>query len=170
MKIISLFLTSLIYSLHAFCQQPVIDTAVTNGMEQLSAQSFTSISRQQFDNVSLTGIGYSYYRKGNMLFYYRNSKGSQFDKFTLEENMNQFKKSHEDAGSIVTRSEIITVNGVRFLVIDFTSKSDRYLSFRSDYATNDKFTYGYIQYKSQDENKAQQLLNNVLQHIHLNNL
>jgi hypothetical protein len=174
MKNISLLLIGLIYCLHALCQQgqskSVIDTTITNGMEQLSEQSFTTISHQQFDRFSGTLIGYSYYRKDNMLFYYRNDASSRFDKFTLEVNMNQFVKSHKDAGHPVTRSEIITVNGIRFLIIAYAIQTDKFISYRSEDNNSGKFTYGYIQYKSQEENNAQQLLKDVLQTIHLNNL
>jgi hypothetical protein len=156
------------------CQQgqskSVIDTTIAKGMEQLTEQSFETISHQQFDHFSGTGIGYSYYRKDNILFSYRNDVSSRFDHPTLEVNMHQFVKSHKDAGYPVTRAEIITVNDIRFLIIAYAIRTDKFISYRSEYNNNGKFTYGRIQYKSQDENKVQQLLKDILQTIHLNNL
>ena len=157
-----------------FSQTKELDVLIIKSLPKntkaITQKEYTNISHQQFNYFHETLADQHFYKKENMLLYYRNSADIPATKHSLESRQNQmvslFKKWTE---TTVNESRIVTINNTRFLIIDYIHAGDGFLDYTSDYNTKNEFTYGRIQYKLTDKQKATQLLQDWLQMTQLKN-
>ena len=109
------------------------------------------------------------YKRDNLLIYYWNcSNPSNFRKLSLEKKQKQMSSFNDVITNIIIdSSKIITVNNIRFFILESHLEENWSIQFISDYDKNDRYINGLIEFKKTDETKAVQYLQELLQNMHL---
>lgn len=140
------------------------------GIEKLNEQQLISLSHNRFDEKSTRGFHDHIYKKDGLLIYYLNSSVSPKLKKSLENNrVMMVSLLGQLSGTVVDDSKIITVNNIRFLIIDYHDTNTRYIRFTSDYDKSFNFINGFIEYQKSDEEIAKQYLQDLLKSMHFTN-
>jgi len=114
------------------------------------------------------------YQKDNLIIRYRNSSyspdipGYPSDVMSLEEREKELHIYSKNR-TVFDSSKIITINNIRFLIVEYHNYVDdgiRHLSFLSDSDKKHRYIGGGIEFKKSDEEKAWAFLNEFLHSMH----
>jgi hypothetical protein len=179
MKKFHFIIIFLLYSLNTLGQNgEVMQFILPKGTEKLNNPQLKSLIHNGFNEKTALGFHDHIYKKDGLIIYYQNL--SQFPthperRHSLESNQKMMvallSGNSELKGdvSVVDNSRIITVNNIRFAIIEYHNKDDRYIRVTSDYDKNGGMINGFIEYKKPDESEARQYLQDILQNMHFRN-
>ncbi len=172
MEKIYLIIICLLYSIRTLGQQSeVMQLTLPKGTEKLNEQQLKNLSNRGFNEKTASDFHNHVYKKDGLLIYYLNL--SQFPthpgrRHSLESNQKMMvallsgESELKGDANVVDISKIITVNNIRFAIIEYHNKNDRYIRFTSDYDKNGGSINGFIEYKKPDEGEAGQYLQELL--------
>jgi hypothetical protein len=176
MKKLQLIILCLLYSIGAIGQQTmpvdheVMQLKLPKATQKLNEQQLMGLSHNGFSEKTISYFHDHIYKKDGLLIYYLNSSVSPKLKKSMENNQKMMVSlTNQESGSIVDNSKIITINNIRFSIIEYHNKDNWYLWFTSDYDKDLKFINGFIEYKKPDEAKAKQYLQDLLKDMHFKN-
>lgn len=140
------------------------------GIEKLNEQQLMKLSNGSFNEKNSPIFHDHIYKKDGLLIYYLNSSVSPKLKKSLE-NYQKMMVSLDSQieGRFIDDSKIITVNNIRFSIIEYHEKDNITIQFTSDYDNNFNFINGFIECKKTDEDMARQYLRDMLQSMHFTN-
>lgn len=174
MKKLPVIIVCLFYSLCTLEQLPeVMQMTFPKGTKKLDERQLISLSHRRFDEKTVPGFHNHVYEKDRLLIYYLNL--SQFPthperRHSLEADQKMMVSLLSIGnGNGVDKSKIITVNNIRFAIIEYHDKDNLYIRFTSDYDKNGGLVNGFIEYKKPDDMEAKQYLQDLLQSMHFIN-
>lgn len=170
MKKFHIIIICLFYARHVNGQQEVMKLTLPKGTEKLVEQQLKSLSHRGFNEKNVSDFHDHVYKKDGLLIYYLNLSTSPKLKKSLESYQRMMVSLLGQLKStVVDSSKIITVNNVRFLIIESHEKDNMTIQFTSDYDKNCGFINGFIEYKKPDEVEAGQYLKELLRSMHFKN-
>jgi hypothetical protein len=164
----------LLFGLTGICQIPkseVVNATLPQGTKSLTKEQTSTILRNNFkrnevptDNKSLNIQNY-YQMNGLIIAFWDDEVNPPFNR-SLEEISSGmtgiFKYNHDT----VNFNRIITLNNVKYLEYEIQKEDEAYLWFQSEVNKNNKSICGVIQFKKQDETKAEKYLDDLLKSVH----
>lgn len=106
-----------------------------------------------------------FYKRGTVNVAIKDYRVSDNEKKTLESERRLLTNALKNS---VLESKIITVNNQRFAVVTSQSLTGRAIVFISDYDKNNGRIHGLIRYKNEDEAKAREVLQSLLENMKFN--
>jgi len=173
-KVIIIFLVLFNISF-AYCQEKPIDEVFTitlpKGTEKLTLQQFRDFSATKFSHTTEYLADDLYYKNNGLGISFRNMSESKIGKTSLESQQKAMPAYLKMNNAItVIDSKIITVNGIKFLIIKYKEYTDNFIRVTSDYDKNNRLLLGHIQYIDSDSTKANQFLQDLLNSMHFKSI
>jgi hypothetical protein len=142
------------------------------GTEKLNKQQFKNLSHGGLDEEAISDFHDHIYKKDGLLIYYLNLSTSPKLKKPLESYQKMMvallsgKSELKGAVTIVDESKIITINNIRYSIIESHVGDNMTIQFTSDYDKSGGYINGFIEYKKPDEAKAKKYLQDFLGNTH----
>ncbi len=165
-------LAGVIYCL-AFFQQDeplskVANIELPQRSERISKNNIGINTKRKFKSTYAISQFDQIYKVDEILFAFKDYKTQKDDFRGLEDRKNDWLgamyENNPNANKNVERAEIIKVNKTKFLIMISLHDGDYYCSFISDKKGSGGIS-GSMQYKAVDKDKAEKLLNVILNHI-----
>ena len=171
MKKLTIILLVLFNVTFAYSQEKPIDEVFTitlpKGTEKLTLQQFRDFSATKFSHTTEYFSDDLYYKNNGLGISFRNMSESKLGKTSLESQLKSMPAYLKMNNAIkVIDAKIITVNGIKFLIIKYKEYTDNFIRITSDYDKSDRLLLGHIQYIDSDSIKADQFLQDLLNSMH----
>jgi hypothetical protein len=168
MKKIHLIIACVFYSLHALAQQEeIMQLTLPKGAEKLNEKQLMAVSHDNFNENSAADFHAHIYKKDGILIYYHYfGVPKKMEKPLENTQMQMVYIIKHIPNTVVDKSKIIEVKGIRFLIIEYHENDNKYFKFISDFDQNSRQINGSIEYKEPDEDKARQYLQDLLQSLY----
>ncbi|GAA4904557.1 hypothetical protein [Mucilaginibacter defluvii] len=154
---------SLFYIIVQTTGSDVINFSLPENTVKLSTQQFTQFSKSKLKISTLDNDTRAHYQNGDIILAFWDAVRPLFTERTLESKQKVsasiLKRTKKNAA--IKRSEIITVNNIRYLIFQYEVNDSGKIIFNSDYY-NDKNLRGELTYNFADRDKANELLNQIL--------
>lgn len=136
------------------------------GSEQLSEKQYETFVTAHFSESPISSYHDQIFKKDDVIISYQSHQYPPVFNTKLEATQKQFNSILGKSGKkTLISSEIITVNSIRFLIIEFKKDNDYGLAFWSDYDTQNRFVNGQLYFNANDEETAKQFLDFMLAHF-----
>jgi hypothetical protein len=154
--------------IRSLCQHPqsnIVSINVPQDAISLSKEEAARTIHANFKRSSIPLGKENYYKVDGIIVSFWDHEENAIHENTLEEirsgMLGILKRTHDT----VNISKIIKINDMQFLVYEFQNENEVHLVFQTDYYKNANFG-GMIEFKKPDEEKAQKILQELLQSIH----
>jgi len=174
MKKFLLIFACLIYSINTFGQEgpttrEVMQLTLPKGTEKLDEEKLNNLSHNRFNEKTTSDFHDHIFKKDSLLIYYMNLSFPRILRKSLESNQIMMVSLLGQAKDTVDYSKIISVNNIRFLIIEYHDKNTMYIRFRSDYDKSGSLINGFIECKKRHERQARHYLQDLLKGMHFKN-
>jgi len=173
---------SLLITITSFAQQKdtlsnVIRLKLPSTNENLTKESLKTYIKSHYKYSRIPSDSKNLYKIGNVLLSFKDlSFVPQFEnqkKPTLnaikDDMSSLWTTSKYNKGIVVDESKIITVNRVQYAVINLHQDDEGLIQVYSDYDKKNRYISMTLQFKKNEEQKATQLLNDILKDITFKN-
>jgi hypothetical protein len=168
MKKLTLFTIGLLFSLCALGQEVSTDiftaTAPAGGTK-LTGQSLADYVHANYKKTLLPSNQENTYLADGVIVCFWGLPGGPVKSKPLEEMQTRMVAVLQKHNT-VNYARIETINNIRFLIYEFESDGEAYISYRSEPNSKEQTLNGTIQFKTADKDKARQDLKNLLAGMH----
>jgi hypothetical protein len=162
------FILSLTIVAKAFSQTPksnIVNLSLPNQVFSLTRNQAASIIHTNFKRSSIPLNRDNYYQLGGLIISFwdvEENPGFETALTDTQSGIIGMLKRNQDT---INFSKIIKINEMQFLVYEYQKDNEVHLWFQTEFHNNKHFG-GVIEFKKPDEEKAQQVLQELLQSIH----
>lgn len=168
MKKLTLFTIGLLFSLCALGQEVSTDIFTATapaGATKLTGQPLADYVHANYKKTLLPSNQENTYLADGVIVCFWGLPGGPVKSKPLEE-MQARMVAVLQRNNTVNYARIETINNIRFLIYEFESDGEAYISYRSEPNSKEQTLNGTIQFKTADKEKARQDLKDLLTSMH----
>lgn len=145
-------------------ESDVVSVKMPSGAKSITKTQLLEFTRSKYKNhVTMVPPEKKniYLLDGILISFWDIGVNPEFKK-SLESTQQEILGMYKRFGDTVLYSKIVTINTARFLIYNYHVKDSYAIRFQSDFNKNNKNICGIIQFRKEDEAKAQQALQDFL--------